>query len=102
MESDVCEMRASVSVLAWNWNWDGMRSLWDEMRWDESQAAYVRKVTRIDNKKSEWDEITFSWNEMRQNQNRSSFLWNGIRSLWDESFWFHDQSRYEFIYSSVL
>ena len=65
MKSDICEMRASVSVLTWNWNWNEMRSLWNEMKWNESQAAYVRKVTRIDNKRSEWNEIIFSWNEMR-------------------------------------
>ena len=81
MGSDVCEMGAPVPVLAWNRNRDGTRSLWDGMGWDGSQAAYVRKVTRIGNKGPGWDGTTFSWNGMGQNQDGSSLLWDGTRSL---------------------
>src|SRR5436190_8660267 len=52
--------------------WDGMGPAWYEtgMGWDKSQAAYIRKITRIGNKgpgfpvlfiPRDWDGTTFSW-----------------------------------------
>ena len=72
MGSNVCEMGVPVPVPAWNRNRDGTRPLWDGMGrdrldmgpgWDGSQAAYTRKVTRIDNEGPGFLVLSCAWDQ---------------------------------------